>query len=110
VADLGDAYCEQLERTAVGPFRLEQADRGRLLAPEEALLFLPERALDAEEARAVGHGRRIAAEREGGTDPGHAGRVAAEEGALRLSHAGEVLAIAERRGEELQPVVVFRPR
>ena len=28
VTDLGDAYCEQLERTAIGPFRLEDALAG----------------------------------------------------------------------------------
>src|SRR3954470_11421742 len=27
VADLGDAYCEELERTAIGPFRLEEAEK-----------------------------------------------------------------------------------
>src|SRR5215212_2356169 len=28
VTDLGDAYCEELERTAIGPFRLEDAAAG----------------------------------------------------------------------------------
>ena len=96
VSDLGDAYCDELERVAIGPFRVEQADPGNLLAPEVALAFLPERKLDAAEARAIGHGRRIAAGGEG-------------EGAWRLTHAGEVLAIAEPRAGELQPVVVFKP-
>ena len=58
---LGDAYCEELERTAIGPFRLEDADPERIVPLAEALAFLPERALDAEEAVAVGHGRRLAA-------------------------------------------------
>ncbi len=31
VADLGDAYCEQLERTAIGEFRLEDADPERIV-------------------------------------------------------------------------------
>jgi tRNA pseudouridine55 synthase len=97
VAELGDAYCEELERVAVGPFRLERADPERLLSPEEALAFLPERPLDAEEARAVGHGRRVRGASQAG-------------GPHRLTHAGEVLAIAESRGDELQPVVVLRPR
>jgi tRNA pseudouridine55 synthase len=35
VADLGDAYCEALRRTAIGPFSVEEA--GRLLPLEEAL-------------------------------------------------------------------------
>jgi tRNA pseudouridine55 synthase len=95
VAGLGDAYCERLERTAIGPFRLADADPGRLLGLAEALAFMPARELGAEDARAVRHGRRI---------PGMA------EGAVRLMHAGEVLAIAEPRGADLQPVVVFAPR
>ena len=96
VSDLGDAYCDELERVAIGPFRLEQADPERLLAPEEALAFLPERELDAEQARAVGHGRRLADSEEG-------------DGAWRLTHEGEVLAIAQSRAGELQPVVVLKP-
>lgn len=95
VADLGDAYCEELERTAIGDFRLADADPERIVAPDDALAFLPERPLEAGEAAAVRNGIRVAAE--GG-----------EEGAAsRLTHAGEVVAIAERRGQELQPVVVF---
>jgi tRNA pseudouridine55 synthase len=41
VADLGDAYCEQLERTAIGPFRLEDA-HDRIVPLAEALAQLPE--------------------------------------------------------------------
>jgi tRNA pseudouridine55 synthase len=97
VTDLGDAYCEELERVAIGPFTLERADPQRLIPPEEALGFLPERELSAEEAADVGHGRRLLA---AGTDGEH----------VRLTHAGELLAIGELRSREIQPVVVFRPR
>ena len=96
VADLGDAYCEELERTAIGPFRLEDADPERVLSTEDALAFMPERELTAEEARDVTHGRRVGG---GG-----------EAGPLRLTHGGAVVAIAEPRADrdgELQPVVVF---
>jgi tRNA pseudouridine55 synthase len=99
VADLGDAYCEELERVAIGPFRLEDADPDRVVPLSEALRFLPERRLGEEEALAVGHGRRVPA-----------GTVeAAAPAAVRLTHGGEVVAIAEARGGELQPVVVFPP-
>ena len=37
ITDLGDAYCEQLERTAIGPFLLEEADDERLVPLAEAL-------------------------------------------------------------------------
>lgn len=96
VSDLGDAYCDELERVAIGPFHLERADPETVVAPEEALAFLPEHGLDAAEAKAVGHGRRVA-------------EAGAGEGAWRLTHGGEVLAIAEARAGELQPVVVFKP-
>jgi tRNA pseudouridine55 synthase len=94
IADLGDAYCDELERTAIGPFRLEEA--GRELPLAEALAFLPERPLNGEEAVAVGHGRRVPAQ--GG-----------EAGDLRLTAGDRLVAIAERHGDELQPVVVFEP-
>jgi tRNA pseudouridine55 synthase len=97
VADIGDAYCDELERTAIGPFRLADADPERAIEPNAALGFLPERALADDDARAVTNGIRVAA-------------GDAQEGpAVRLTHAGAVVAIAERRGQELQPVVVFGP-
>jgi tRNA pseudouridine55 synthase len=104
VTDLGDAYCDELERTAIGPFRLEDArpagaaaaDAADLIPLREALAFMPEHALSGEEAAAVGIGRRVAAP-EGVT--GH----------VRLTHGGELLAVAEPREGELQPVVVFAP-
>jgi tRNA pseudouridine55 synthase len=40
VADLGDAYCESLRRTAIGPFSVDEA--GTLMSVDEALGRLPE--------------------------------------------------------------------
>ena len=96
VTDLGDAYCEELERTAIGPFRLEDASDERMVPLREALSFMPEQALSAEEAVAVRHGRRVPGRQSG-----------AEQ--LRLTHDGEILAIGEPVEGELQPVVVFSP-
>jgi tRNA pseudouridine55 synthase len=96
VTDLGDAYCDELERTAVGPFKLEDADPDRVVPLRDALAYMPERLLSAEEAVDVRHGRRISA-------------LADAQGAHRLTHQGELLAIAEPRAGELQPVVVFSP-
>jgi tRNA pseudouridine55 synthase len=96
VTDLSDAYCEELERTAIGHFRLEDAAEDRLVPLAEALSFMPERVLSAEEATAVRHGRRVP---EQGGDAQH----------VRLTHDGEVLAIGEVRKPELHPVVVFAP-
>jgi len=42
VADLGDAYCEGLRRTAIGPFGLEAADGRTPIPLDEALARLPE--------------------------------------------------------------------
>jgi tRNA pseudouridine55 synthase len=96
IGDLGDAYCEELERTAIGPFRLEDADGEGLMPLAQALAFLPERALSDDEARAVRHGRRIA-------------RDSAPEGPVRLLAGSGLIAIGEPRDEEIQPVVVFAP-
>ncbi|MET0512761.1 MAG: tRNA pseudouridine(55) synthase TruB [Thermoleophilaceae bacterium] len=96
ISDLGDAYCERLERTAIGPFRLEDAGDDVLMPLGDALSFLPERRLSDDEALAVRHGRRIS-------------RGSAAEGPLRLEDGGELVAIGELRDDEIQPVVVFAP-
>jgi tRNA pseudouridine55 synthase len=97
VADLGDAYCEELERTAVGPFRLEDADPERVVPLAEALSFMPEQAVDAGQARLISHG--VAIPRGEGSHP-H----------VRVTRGNDLLAIAEPRGSELRPVVVFAGR
>jgi tRNA pseudouridine55 synthase len=93
VADLGDAYCEELRRTAIGPFRVEDAD-GRTLVPlDAALSFLPERPLGGDDVRRAVHGSAV---------PGDA------DGPVRLTDADGLIAIAEPRGGALKPVVGFR--
>jgi tRNA pseudouridine55 synthase len=106
VTDLGDAYCEELERTAIGAFRLEDADPDRLVPLRDALAFLPERVLSAEEARAVSHGRSVPTVAQAGAD---AAPATAEGEHFRLTFEGELVAIAEPRAAELKPVVVFAP-
>ena len=93
VETLGDAYCEHLRRTAVGPFRVEAAT-GEPLSVEAALAFLPERTLDTREAKRVANGRSVPAADEG-------------DGPLRLTHEGRLLSVARRRGEALRPEVVL---
>jgi tRNA pseudouridine55 synthase len=41
VADLGDAYCEELRRTAIGPCSVEDADPQRVIALDDALALVP---------------------------------------------------------------------
>jgi tRNA pseudouridine55 synthase len=95
ISDLGDAYCEALERTAIGSFALADAHPERILPANAALAFLPERPLSDAEAAAVSHGVPVPA--------ADAGR----EGAVRLTHGDALIALAEPRGHDLQPVVVF---
>ena len=106
---LGDAYCDELERTAIGPFRLEDAPladtadpASALVVLRDALAFMPERPLSAEEAAAIRHGRRVPA-----PPPDAHGNVT---GHLRLTRDGEIVAIGEvSGGGQVQPVVVFSP-
>jgi tRNA pseudouridine55 synthase len=95
IESLGDAYCEELRRTAVGPLRLEDASEEPIGA-NEALAFMPGRELDAVEARDIAHGRSI--------DPSGAG-----EDPLRLTHAGRLIAVGRREGDSLRPEVVLEP-
>jgi tRNA pseudouridine55 synthase len=99
VDDLGractaGAYCRELERLAIGPFCLDQASTDALLPLSEALDFLPEQPLDAQEARGVRHGNPVA-------------RAGEATGPVRLTVDGELLAIAEARNGTLKPVTVF---
>ena len=110
ISDLGDAYCEELERTRIGDFLLEQArSPGEAagappLALDRALAFLPERALTGDEARAVEHGRRVPL-----------GDVSPDAPDVRLTHEGVLLAVAVPRpapgpeASELHPALVLRP-
>jgi tRNA pseudouridine55 synthase len=94
VADLGDAYCEALRRTAIGPFRVEEADGRTLIPLDEALSFLPERRLEDEPARWASHGRAVSGE---------------ADGPVRLVDGEGLIALAEpREGGRLKPVVGFR--
>ncbi len=94
VAALGDAYCLELRRTAIGPFDVADADPERVLPLAGALAFLPEVRLGAEDARRAGHGVAI---------PGEA------PGTVRLTDADGVVALAEPRPDgTLKPVVGFR--
>lgn len=101
VADLGDAYCEELRRTAIGPFRVEDAVAPdapdlaeRVLGLDAALAFLPRVELAPDAARAAGHGRAVAG---------------SAEGPVLLADAAGPIAIAEPRGDaELKPIVGFR--
>jgi tRNA pseudouridine55 synthase len=115
VADLGDAYCEELRRTAIGPFRVEDAgapdELDRVVPLGDALgAFLPRVELDADAARAAGHGREIDAPA-GAPVPGRApgGAAPGSEGVVLLSDDAGPIAVAEpREAGRLRAVVGFR--
>lgn len=97
VADLGDAYCEQLRRTAIGPFELADADPSRLVPLADALArILPAVRLDPGDARRAGHGCAVPAQ-----GPDGAADV------LLLDGDGPI-AIAQPQDGGLKPVVGFR--
>jgi len=96
IGDLGDAYCESLRRTGIGPFDVADADPNRLVGIEEALAFLPVVRLDGDDARRAGHGVAVAVQAPAG------------QGEVLLVDAGGPIAIAERRDGGLKPVVGFR--
>jgi tRNA pseudouridine55 synthase len=62
IADLGDAYCEALRRTAIGSFGVEAADLNAPIALRDALSFLAEVELDEASGRRLGHGQRLDAD------------------------------------------------
>jgi tRNA pseudouridine55 synthase len=95
IADLGDAYCEELRRTAIGRFDVAEADPERVVGLSEALGFLPAVQLEGEPARRAAHGVAI----EGRAD-----------GLVRLLDADGLIALAEPRPDgTLKPTVGFRP-
>jgi tRNA pseudouridine55 synthase len=95
IAELGDAYCVELRRTTIGPFRVEDADPTRVLALEQALAFLPRVDLDEDTAWRAAHGQTIA--------------VAAEGEHVLLADADGPVAIAQPLPDgTLKPVVGFR--
>jgi tRNA pseudouridine55 synthase len=95
IADLGDAYCEELRRTAIGPFRVEDADLDRILPLAEALSrVMPAVRVEGEDARRAAHGRAI--------------ELAATGPVLLVDDAGPVAVAESREGGMLKPTVGFR--
>ncbi len=92
IADALGGHCVTLRRTAVGPFRVEDADEARPLPPRLALPFLPELELRSDEVGRVLSGRAVA--REG------AGRA-------RLVYGERLAAVARLGGGLARPETVL---
>jgi tRNA pseudouridine55 synthase len=99
IAELGDAYCEELRRTAIGEFGISNADPERVTPLNEALGFMPEVRLDHEQARRAGHGNAVPA----------AGTVV-DASVVRLVGDDGLIALAEPReqGRAFKPIVGLR--
>jgi tRNA pseudouridine55 synthase len=93
------AHLTALRRTAIGPFEVGEAhapdavDLAALTPPAEAISWLPARALGEVERADIRHGRSVPLE----------GVQAAEGGPVALVADGRLVAMAERRGDRLQP-------
>ncbi len=94
IAELGDAYCEELRRTGIGAFAVADADPGRILPLSEALSFMPAVRLEDADARRATHGASV---------PGEA------DGIVRLEDEAGLIGLAEpAAGGVLKPTVVLR--
>jgi hypothetical protein len=82
-----------LRRTAVGSFRIEDADDGRLHPPSAAVSHLPNRGLDADEVELVRTGRAIPA--------------VGIEGPAALLHADTLVAVGQADGVLIRPETVL---
>jgi tRNA pseudouridine55 synthase len=92
LADALGGHCRWLRRTAVGPFRVEDADEGRVLPLLAALVHLPERELADDELPLVRAGRPL-------DDPG--------EGPIALwSGNGELVAVGVAGDGVVRPETV----
>jgi tRNA pseudouridine55 synthase len=102
IADLGDAYCVELRRSAIGAFDVADADEQRVVPLDDALAFMPAVDLAGEAARLAAHGRPVQ------TPPTHP-RTTTAGGVVRLRDGDGLIALAEPRpGGILKPVVGFR--
>jgi tRNA pseudouridine55 synthase len=101
IADLGDAYCLALRRTAVGPFDVADADCARRIPLADALSFLPEVRLDADQGRRVAQGQRL----EVGAQPAPAVRILDPHGLVAL---GELRPGEDPAASLLAPTVGLR--
>jgi len=98
ILDLGDAYCVELRRTAIGPFDVADADPERIVPLGEVLSrVMPTLVLEGDAARRAGHG--VAVE---GEIPGGGSHV------LLLDADGPIAVAQPREDGQLKPSVGFR--
>jgi tRNA pseudouridine55 synthase len=109
IADLGDAYCEELRRTSIGPFDVRDAvdleapgPPAPILDLSRALAFLPTVAVEGEWARRASHGVAV---------PAPEGTPTSASAVVLSDRAGPVAVARVRAGGQgvmLKPVVGLR--
>jgi tRNA pseudouridine55 synthase len=92
IADALGGHCTALRRTAVGPFRIEDADPDALRPAADSVPHLPWREVTGHERELVSSGREIPA---GGV-----------EGPVALVHEGALVAVGLADGERTRPETV----
>lgn len=98
IMDLGDAYCVQLRRTAIGPFDVADADPQRIVPLGDALAqVMPTLVLRGDDARRAGHGVAV---------PAPQATVATN--VLLLDEDGPIAVARPREDGLLKPTVGFR--
>lgn len=121
IETLGDAYCDELRRIAVGPIGIERA--GDLLSPAEALGFLPRVELTDDEADRIGFGQTLPFDPTRvlpGSDPARGEQPEGEGKALSPSPAerepvallngDNLIAVAAREEDFFKAEVVLEPK
>lgn len=94
IADLGDAYCEELRRTAIGPFRVDDASDEPVPLEDALGRVLPVVRLAGDDARKATHGVAVNGEGYGAT--------------LLVDEDGPIAIAEPREGTLLKPIVGFR--
>ena len=95
LADVLGGHCRTIRRTAVGPFRVEDANEEIVLPPLAALVHLPEQRLSDDETVLVRAGRAI----DGGG-----------EGSIALWDDGGLVAVGQAADGTIRPETVLRPQ
>lgn len=92
IADRLGGHCRSLRRLEVGPFLVAEADSELIRPALEALPFLPLVELSEEEAKLVDNGRELRR---------------SEDGLLRLSLAGRLIAVGRGKNGTVKPETVM---
>ncbi len=108
VADLGDAYTEELRRTSIGPFDVADADPDRIVPLNQVVGFFRSVQLDAGAARRIAHGQQLSPPA-GICEPAPGWELPQAPAEILIRDEDGPVALAEQLADgRLKPVVGFR--